>query len=115
MLKRAPKGPGAAPAKKKSKQALPARSTQRQDEDSGDEEEVAVTASAPSLKAASAVAEAPPSFDGQYVNKQRVLVFCSRGVTARARHLLEDLRRLVSVRVSPRGVGACGIPTCAPT
>ena len=36
-----------------------------------------------------------PTFDGQYVNKQRVLVFCSRGVTARARHLLEDLRKLV--------------------
>jgi len=38
---------------------------------------------------------AAPSFDGQYVNKQRVLVFCSRGVTARARHLLEDVRKLV--------------------
>lgn len=44
---------------------------------------------------AASSAEAPPTFDGQYVNKQRVLVFCSRGVTARARHLLEDLRRLV--------------------
>ena len=37
----------------------------------------------------------PPSFDGEYVNKQRVLCFCSRGVTARARHLLEDLRKLL--------------------
>jgi len=36
-----------------------------------------------------------PTFDGQYTNKQRVLVFCSRGVTARARHLLEDIRKLV--------------------
>ena len=36
-----------------------------------------------------------PPFDGNYVNKQRVLVFCSRGVTARARHLLEDVRRLL--------------------
>lgn len=29
------------------------------------------------------------------MNKQRVLVFCSRGVTARSRHLLEDLRKLI--------------------
>jgi ribosome biogenesis protein BRX1 len=37
----------------------------------------------------------PPSFDGQYVNKQRCLVFSSRGVTARARHVLEDIRQLI--------------------
>lgn len=34
-------------------------------------------------------------FDGTYKNKQRVLTLCSRGVTARARHLLEDLRKLI--------------------
>lgn len=34
-------------------------------------------------------------YDGTYKNKQRVLVFCSRGVTARYRHLLEDIRKLV--------------------
>lgn len=34
-------------------------------------------------------------FDGGYKNKQRVLTLCSRGVTARARHLLEDLRKLI--------------------
>jgi ribosome biogenesis protein BRX1 len=34
-------------------------------------------------------------YDGSYRNKQRVLAFCSRGVTARYRHLLEDLRKLI--------------------
>mmetsp|Transcript_16778 Transcript_16778/g.38604 ORF Transcript_16778/g.38604 Transcript_16778/m.38604 type:complete len:325 (+) Transcript_16778:302-1276(+) len=33
--------------------------------------------------------------DGRYRNKQRCLVVCSRGVTARYRHLLEDLRTLM--------------------
>lgn len=33
--------------------------------------------------------------DGRYRNKQRCLVLCSRGVTARYRHLLEDLRVLM--------------------
>jgi hypothetical protein len=33
--------------------------------------------------------------DGKYRNKQRCLVMCSRGVTARYRHLLEDLRTLL--------------------
>jgi len=38
-----------------------------------------------------------PSFisDGKYRNKQRCLVLCSRGVTARFRHLLEDVRTLM--------------------
>eukprot|EP00545_Synedropsis_sp_CCMP1620_P012018 CAMPEP_0119016068 /NCGR_PEP_ID=MMETSP1176-20130426/11798_1 /TAXON_ID=265551 /ORGANISM="Synedropsis recta cf, Strain CCMP1620" /LENGTH=344 /DNA_ID=CAMNT_0006969395 /DNA_START=24 /DNA_END=1055 /DNA_ORIENTATION=- len=38
-----------------------------------------------------------PTFvsDGRYRNKQRCLVLCSRGVTARYRHLLEDLRTLM--------------------
>lgn len=38
-----------------------------------------------------------PSFqsDGRYHNKQRCLVLCSRGVTARYRHLLEDLRTII--------------------
>ena len=30
-----------------------------------------------------------------YKNKQRVLVFCSRGITARYRHLMEDFRALL--------------------
>ena len=33
--------------------------------------------------------------DGRYRNKQRCLVLSSRGVTARYRHLLEDLRKLM--------------------
>lgn len=33
--------------------------------------------------------------DGRYRNKQRCLTLCSRGVTARYRHLLEDLRTLI--------------------
>jgi hypothetical protein len=33
--------------------------------------------------------------DGSYRNKQRVLMFSSRGVTSRYRHLLEDLRKLI--------------------
>lgn len=33
--------------------------------------------------------------DGRYHNKQRCLVLCSRGVTARYRHLVEDLRTLM--------------------
>lgn len=33
--------------------------------------------------------------DGRYRNKQRCLVICTRGTTARYRHLLEDLRTLM--------------------
>jgi len=33
--------------------------------------------------------------DGRYHNKQRLLVLSSRGITARYRHLLEDLRSLI--------------------
>jgi ribosome biogenesis protein BRX1 len=38
-----------------------------------------------------------PAFisDGKYRNKQRCLVICSRGVTPRFRHLLEDLKTLI--------------------
>ena len=32
---------------------------------------------------------------GLYTNKQRVLVIASRGITARYRHLLEDLKKLI--------------------
>jgi ribosome biogenesis protein BRX1 len=30
-----------------------------------------------------------------YINKQRVLVFCSRGITTRYRHLMDDFRKLL--------------------
>jgi hypothetical protein len=33
--------------------------------------------------------------DGKYHNKQRCLILCTRGVTSRYRHLLEDLRTLI--------------------
>lgn len=33
--------------------------------------------------------------DGTYRNKQRVLLFSSRGITSRFRHLLGDLRKLI--------------------
>ena len=33
--------------------------------------------------------------DGTYRNKQRVLLFSSRGITSRFRHLLADLRKLI--------------------
>ena len=36
-----------------------------------------------------------PASTGAYVNKQRCLVLCSRGVTSRHRHFLEDLRTLI--------------------
>lgn len=58
-------------------------------EESGDDGDDGEVSSAP----------APPvrSFksDGRYHNKQRCLTLCSRGVTARYRHLLEDLRTLI--------------------
>lgn len=38
---------------------------------------------------------APIESDGRYRNKQRCLVLCLRGATARYRHLLEDLRTLI--------------------
>lgn len=44
-----------------------------------------------------AAASSQPKFvsDGKYKNKQRCLVLCLRGATARYRHLLEDLRTLI--------------------
>ena len=30
-----------------------------------------------------------------YINKQRVLIIASRGITARYRHFLEDLKKLI--------------------
>lgn len=36
-----------------------------------------------------------PAGGHSYVNKQRVLVFCSRGITTRYRHLLDDFRKLL--------------------
>jgi ribosome biogenesis protein BRX1 len=51
----------------------------------------------PETSAAPAVADEGPVTvsDGKYRNKQRCLTLCSRGVTARYRHFLEDLRCLL--------------------
>ena len=32
---------------------------------------------------------------GAYTNKQRILILCSRGITARYRYLMEDLKKLI--------------------
>jgi ribosome biogenesis protein BRX1 len=56
---------------------------------SGEEEDESAPNPEPVVAAAEFVS------DGKYRNKQRCLISCSRGVTARFRHLLEDLRTLV--------------------
>jgi hypothetical protein len=43
----------------------------------------------------SAIKSSIASSDGRYHNRQRLLVLSSRGITARYRHLLEDLRTLI--------------------
>jgi hypothetical protein len=43
-----------------------------------------------------------------YKNKQRVLVFSTRGITARYRHLMEDLRRLIPHHKKDVKVRSCG-------
>lgn len=54
---------------------------------------------APGKKARAAPVEAAPAAPVTpivaYTNKQRVLVFGSRGMTARYRHLMEDMRKLI--------------------
>jgi ribosome biogenesis protein BRX1 len=60
------------------------------DDDDDDDERVDVPLDAPSNEEPSLVIS-----DGRYRNKQRCLVVCSRGVTARYRHLLEDIRTLL--------------------
>jgi ribosome biogenesis protein BRX1 len=49
--------------------------------------------------------------DGKYRNKQRCLVLCLRGATARYRHLLEDLRTLIPhhKKESKLDPGKCGV------
>lgn len=62
-----------------------------------------VAAAAPGAMQESANGGAAPSAaggaafksDGAYRNKQRVLIFSSRGVTSRSRHLIEDMRKLI--------------------
>lgn len=44
--------------------------------------------------------------DGTYRNKQRVLLFSSRGITSRFRHLMADLRQLIPHH---KKVGVCSL------
>ena len=66
----------------------------KEEELSEEEDDEAATTNEP---AAVVPAPAPITMmsDGRYRNKQRCLVLCSRGITARYRHLLEDLRTLI--------------------
>lgn len=80
-------------------------------------------------------AAAAPSGTVAYTNKQRVLIFGSRGMTARYRHLMEDIKSLVphhkreskvglfvllncgyNCRFRQRGFcrGRCSTPACTP-
>jgi ribosome biogenesis protein BRX1 len=92
-----------APSKKQRKESKPAH-TELQEEpqskahddretidDGGDE----LIQHDGSVEQEEAVPVTPVESDGRYRNKQRCLVLCSRGVTARYRHLLEDLRTLL--------------------
>ncbi|KAJ1462358.1 Brix domain-containing protein [Pelagophyceae sp. CCMP2097] len=100
------------PKRKHSKAAAPAAAApaeapmQRGDEgdesDGGDGEEEQVLA-APSSGAST-------SCRVKYVNKQRVLVLCSRGITARHRHLLEDLKKLMPHHKSDTKLDSKGDP-----
>jgi hypothetical protein len=46
-----------------------------------------------------------------YTNKQRVLVFSTRGITARYRHLMDDIRKLLPHHKKDVKV-RCAPPTC---
>ena len=80
-----------------------ATTTEEVNHDTPKEEQVHSQAASPDLAAATTtttsttgvLATEPIVSDGRYRNKQRCLVLCSRGVTARYRHLLEDLRTLL--------------------
>ena len=74
-----------------------AASASASEEEGEGEEEVLSEESGDDGEEYSAPAPAVQSFksDGRYHNKQRCLTLCSRGVTARYRHLLEDLRTLI--------------------
>lgn len=78
------------PVKEEEKEALAEEEgdkeilSEEEDEEENQEEEPESAAPAPTLIS-----------DGRYRNKQRCLISCSRGITARFRHLLEDLRTLI--------------------
>ena len=63
-----------------------------QDEDGDEDSEEEQEATTNGASSSSAVTR---TSGGHYVNKQRVLIISSRGITARYRHLLEDLKQLI--------------------
>jgi len=85
------------PEPEEEEEAVSSEEEQQQQEDSDDEnisteeeDEVAEPAIIPAPVIRSSITS-----DGRYHNKQRLLLLSSRGVTARYRHLLEDLRTLI--------------------
>ncbi|KAL3800972.1 hypothetical protein ACHAWO_007081 [Cyclotella atomus] len=90
---------------KKRKQPPPQQQHAESDQDGGDasvdqqSDNASAVSSEEEPPSASAPAPAPthaslPTSDGRYHNKQRLLLVSSRGITARYRHLVEDLRQL---------------------
>lgn len=61
-------------------------------EDEGEQEQIASAGDASALQQ---VLSTRSKSSSKYVNKQRVLLLCSRGITVRQRHLLEDLKKLM--------------------
>ncbi|KAL7481197.1 hypothetical protein ACHAW6_006876 [Cyclotella cf. meneghiniana] len=73
--------------------------TVHKDSDDDHDDDAAISSEeedeSPPLTAKSPSTAAAITSDGRYHNKQRLLLISSRGVTARYRHLLEDLRTLI--------------------
>lgn len=68
---------------------IPSHAPDSDDDDDEDEEDIDSEPEATSTAASTFVST------GRYTNKQRVLILASRGITARYRHLLEDLKQLI--------------------
>lgn len=66
-----------------------------EEDDSDDDSEPEQLAVMPSSSSATIPADRAIPARYAYTNKQRVLVIASRGITARYRHLLEDLKKLI--------------------
>lgn len=84
--------------RKASNEASPATSKKQRDAEPSltDDNDASTTKNnSSSIAPTTSTASTQMVSDGRYHNKQRCLVLCSRGVTARYRHLLEDLRTLM--------------------
>jgi ribosome biogenesis protein BRX1 len=66
-----------------------------EEDDEGDNNEQKQKPQVNLIPLPTAIKSSIASSDGRYHNKQRLLVLSSRGITARYRHLLEDLRTLI--------------------